>query len=518
MSIEKAFRSYYKKNVNPTLKATDFCDRLGISRVHPQKSKLRRYHNPYKTTALVAAGVAGAIFVVAPAAVILAMSIKVESHPHASIITYSLREKAIMEQDTFRALNKVDYPEQEFSKQEVGEDYRKAVNAFAYSLTSGVDLSSGCVYSPLTAYVAMDLFSFAADTPTREIYSSALGSGAMRNRDYSSMLRTNFYLDDNGTTQLYNAIFFNSDQGYAPKQSYVDFLSSRKAEAFTSSFHNDLDQIAAWANEKAGENWVSPASFPKFSDDSVLLDVSYLYFKGRWATSFLKETTHKRTFHGKKGDTSVDFMRHVRSSYWVESIDKIEPGLGAYEYEDYFSVYDQYRNLYTVQYLVPKEDDADIFKILEGVNYFEEDPEAYYFMPHEGENKHNRAGTVIEYLVPKFEMSSSVDLTEAFQKTSLSPLFGHGIVGGGAFAEAFDYGENQIDYSGIEWAKQINRIQFNEDGTIAKSIHFQNGFAAGAAAPSATGISLDLNQPFVYVIRDPNGLPMFVGSVTDLGE
>ena len=54
-------------------------------------------------------------------------------------------------------------------------------------------------------------------------------------------------------------------------------------------------------------------------------------------------------------------------------------------------------------------------------------------------------------------------------------------------------------------------ISFNEDGTTIKSVSF-GGFGASSAAPMTT-LTVRLDRPFVYVIYDPSGLPIYIGNV-----
>ena len=63
----------------------------------------------------------------------------------------------------------------------------------------------------------------------------------------------------------------------------------------------------------------------------------------------------------------------------------------------------------------------------------------------------------------------------------------------------------------LDWIKQKNEIQFNEDGTVFKTIAISLG--AGAAAPVVNEITINLNQPFIYVIYDTNGLPIQMGNI-----
>lgn len=511
MSLERLIKKKYRASRQPSTTEVEFADKLHV--IHdPDKKTLRPYINYGRRAAIIAGCVGGLILVGVPAAFIAMASIRFETHPRVDNIRYSLVEAKAIEKETFKALNGITYQEQAFQLSKISSSYRKNVNDFAFSLNQNVDLRKNAIYSPLAAYISTDLFSFAANEEVQAIYKDALGDKAIRNEDYSSMLRTNFYVDENGTTQIYNGMFFNVDKGYEAKQGYVDFLTSRNVEAFHASFANDLGKIADWGNQKAGEAMLSPSSFDKLTDDSALLGITYLHFKAHWANVFLKEKTTNLTFHPLQGEPYLTpFMVHTIYADPADTVEQIIPYRGAYEYEKYFSAYDQYKNGYSVQYLVPKEASDSIYDLLQGVNFLEEDPEKYFFGPN---NEKRRYGQVIEFNVPKFELTATTDLTDAMAKTKLKPLY-DGIEGPGALSEGIDFKGQQIDYSGLEWTEQINRIQFNEDGTEATTFHFQSSFAAGAAAPMSTGLRVMLDQPFVYVIRDPNGLPMYIGSVAN---
>lgn len=518
MSLKKMMKERYAQAHQTSCDKVHFASRLGI----PLKKEgdMKRYVNHRRVGWIVTAAAAFTVVVGVPGAFFLAASIRVESHSRYDNIRLTLREAKAIEADHFKALNKIEYPAQEFKREDIPSQYRDAIVDFSNSLVQGISLKNNTVISPLTAYISHDLFSGAADESTKAIYDEAMGEQVYRNQGYRPLLRTNFYLDDLGSTQLYNGMFFNVDHHDTPKQAYVDFLSGRSVEAFEASFRDDRAKFADWINGKVGEQTVNETAFDDIlSEDSMLLGITYLYFNGHWRTPFLKERTMDKVFHLENGQEElVPFMVHTNYAEYVTTPKSIPAYQGAYEYEGYFSVYDRYAHDYTVQYLVPKKAEDSIYELLAGKNFLVEDPSAYYFMPRETDQGDDRRmgayATAIEFNVPRFATKSIVDLRGALGKTALGKLYS-GVQGAGALSEGIDFHDRQIEVSGLETSKQINSIQFNEDGTIAQSIHFQTPFAAGSAAPMATGLRVTLDQPFVYVIRDPNGLPMFIGSVSN---
>jgi serine protease inhibitor len=67
----------------------------------------------------------------------------------------------------------------------------------------------------------------------------------------------------------------------------------------------------------------------------------------------------------------------------------------------------------------------------------------------------------------------------------------------------------------LQNVKQRNEVEFNEDGSTVKSVSMASMGAATAAAPMQPDgtLDVDLNQPFIYIIRDINDNPIFVGHV-----
>ena len=502
MSLFSRFKKDFQKQSEVHIDKKEFLERAGIE----SSGKAKTYHNTAKRLAIIIPASILGFIALFPLVVLLVASIKIEEDEKSLRYAYRSVTAKRVEEETFRSLNGIVYEENDYLFSPVAEEYRDNVNRFAYSLSQGIDLSlNSTIYSPLSFFLINDLLSHAGDEEAQEIFEGALGKRDVNEDNFAPMLRTNFFKNQTGSTKIYNGAFFRNDQNV--REGYLDFLTSRNVEAFKASFLTDKGKIADWANERIDEKLIGEAELPT-TEDTVLLLLSLLYFKASWATPFAKEDSFKGDFHCIDGQTKeVNFMRHEVSCY-PTAVTPIAPYKGVYKYDGYYSCYDRYKNGYSIQYLTPEKESDDIFALLNGVNYLEEEESHYY------SNELLKTNTfALEFIVPTFRLNTSLDMGEALKGAGLAKLFKpedpteiHHVL-----ANAIDSEEERQFGSYIELAKQYASVQFDEDGTTVRSIAFQS-MAAGSAAPGNGKFIVRLDQPFVYVIRDENGLPLFIGS------
>ena len=514
MSLERLVKARYSRYQNAAPKGgQSMLRRLGIT---PKKEgREPRFVNYPRRIAIGVSAAALAALILVPTVGVLSAMLSFDAHAKNVPLYLSRAEAEQIKKDNFRSLNAIEYPKQGFKLEPIEKDYVDAMNDFAFRLSEGIDLRQGTVFSPLASYIGLDIFSYAGDENAMATYESVIGNKEMRQRNYLHMLRTNsFYEEDQAMSQIYNGFFFHSD--YEPNPSYLDFLTSRKVEAFSADFRTALPQIADWANQRVGQQgMIKPSDF-KLSDYSKALELTLMHFKSRWRSMYKKENTSDLVFHGISNDRRVPFMNHTVASRPVFDKAQIEPRHGAYEYEGYFSAYDHYLYGYSVQYLVPKSLDDSIFDLLDGVNFLEEDPDRYCYLIDKSATdpkEQDYAYGGIRFIVPRFEMNRTVDLNDAYKSMGLGSLYADR-TDNHVLINAFT--DSDINGSRLEDARQISCIQFNEDGTEARTIAIHVGAGNTAAYVLGSGLEIRLDQPFVYVIRDPNGLPIYIGSVTQL--
>ena len=285
---------------------------------------------------------------------------------------------------------------------------------------------------------------------------------------------------------MYNGLF--ADSKYKINNSLLNDLTDLYVEAYSLDLLNDEDvkKMLSWVDQKVDEKNFLEKKDLEIDEYTALLLMSTLYFDNKWATMFSNDDTYSSTFNTNNDEKiNVEYMIH---SYFGK----------VYRYEKYDSFYDYYKNGCKVQYITPRSDiqvDENIYELLDGVNFF-------------NENEENVNDEVIITLsVPKFDSSSFIDFSDTLKELGLISPFNKD---GKAFNNVFT-NLNENDSIFLKYVKQKNVISFNEDGTTIKSVSF-GGFGASSAGPM-TSLTVKLDRPFVYVIYDPSGLPIYIGNV-----
>jgi hypothetical protein len=122
----------------------------------------------------------------------------------------------------------------------------------------------------------------------------------------------------------------------------------------------------------------------------------------------------------------------------------------------------------------------------------------------------NGRGTMVELKTPKFHFKADSDFKSCLRALDLGEVFDPNI---NSFGNAFsDENAGSTNFY-LQNLKQRNEVEFNEDGSTVRSISF--GAGAGGSAPLSPdgGLEVELNQPFIYIIKDINDMPIFVGHV-----
>lgn len=308
---------------------------------------------------------------------------------------------------------------------------------------------------------------------------------------WAEMYKANYYSNDKGTSQMHNGFFLTNEHGMEIDETFLAGLSSRFVEAYSLNFHNDenLGKMLSWVDDKAkSESFFDEKSLSIFpSSDTNNINVFYLfstlYFQQKWESSFDGKQTHTDTFHNADGTTSVaTFLKHT-------TFTKL------YEYDKYVSCYDYYQNGESIEYFVPKSEDDSIFDLLDASSLF-------------GEDTGKEKSTLVALSLPKFEYDVTTDFSSPLSRLGLSTLFDKDVDSFGPMLKS-----NPEDFNTyLGFAKQRNKVSFTETGTTIKTGTVFAGFGAGSADPGDGGWEVSLNQPFVYVIRDSNSLPLYVGA------
>ena len=487
MSFKNKLKEAYSNKVTAPKGYQEFNNKVEIKKTH---------HNAFKTVKWVSIGslslVGTFVLVVASVAIFSNMQIHESVADSVKKARFSMYDTNLLESETFKRLNNITY-DQEKKNEPISEDFVTYVNSFTEKTYQGFDKSSNFTYSPLMAYTQMDLISLAlSDDEAIAEVNAALGTSDMefRGTNVLNAMLNNSYADkqEKSTVQAKNAVFYDPTQAESNiSQNFLTGLTSRRAEVYQMNFKidRDVNNILQWIDESVNETGFLSKDDLDIDKYTFMMFVSSLYFDNSWSSKYVAKNTKNDTFHLSNGETvTTKFMNHVILNDYCD-------------FGDYVSVKDNYRYGYYVEYFVPKKLEDNIFNVLPND-----------FLTKEVEPKY----TAISLSVPKLDMTCKNDITDIIKGTGIQKMYdyepGHSYLDNACETPNFE------DASWVKFTKQKTSVSFDEDGTVVKSITFSVGNGMDSYHPS-NGYEVTLNQPFVYVIKDSNGLPLVLGAVTN---
>lgn len=483
MSLNQLLKKAYNSKVTVPHGYEEVADSVVVRSTH------HSFFKALKLTGVVAASTFGALVLVAAGSVIIS-SLEINSSPESvQKARFSVYDANLIKTSTFQRLNTINYTAEQ-EKNPIDPDFKYGVEQFACDSFATVDKTKNYAYSPLMLYTQLDLISCAAsDQETMDQFNSVLsGDTSLRKTGVATAMRNNFFANDKEkcTVQAKNAVFLEEEFG--AKDQFVQDMTDRNAEVFDMDFQNpeDVGRACEWANASVNQPGFLKAKDLEIKEDSAMLFLSSLYFDNTWSSKFMKEDTKPDDFHLLDGSTvQKDFMNHISYAGFTDQI-------------TYVSVTDTYKSDYSIQYFVPKNVKDNIFDLLPSDFLFKADQER----------------EIVSLSLPKMSLTCESDLSQMVKDLGITNPY---VEKSNHLKNAFRRGD-ELEYSYLNYTKQKTSVSFDEDGTVVKSITFSLGAVGDAAVgPGDNGYHVQLNQPFVYCIRDPKGLPLIVGSVLNPG-
>lgn len=341
------------------------------------------------------------------------------------------------------------------------------------------------VYSPLNVYMALAMLSELTDGETRAQVLDLLGVKDLKAlRAQTSALWNANYCDDGALTSiLASSLWLNDTLDFVPKT--LDILAETyHASTYQGVMGSDAlnKALQNWLNEQTGGLLKEQAGEIELKDDTVLALATTLYYKARWDWEFFDGNNKKEPFHAPNGDLTCEFMHQSGSStyYWGEK----------------FSA-------------VPKSliESGSMWLILpdEGVTpeALLQEQELYDFLS-AGHEWSKSKFLVVNLGLPKFDVDSSLDLREGLKSLGIQDAFD---------PDRSDFTPIVKDIEGLflSQAKHAARVTVDEEGCTAAA--FTVMAAAGSAMPPDDEVDFQLDRPFLFVLTNRDGLPLFVGVV-----
>ena len=351
---------------------------------------------------------------------------------------------------------------------------------------SGTDAQNR-VWSPINAYLALAITAELADGESQLKLMELLGVNALEElRTKVSALWEAVY-QDNGMeiSVLANSLWL--DKGIAYQQEALDILSYHY---YTSVYQGDLGSartnrdIANWLRNQTGGLLDKRTGSVNISPEAVLTLASTVYFQSQWDDKFSSSNNTEMAFHAPDGDVRCTFMNRDLAEmnyYWADDYGAVRLGL---------------ENSSSMWFILPDQDKT-VDDVLSSHDYL---AMATYSDTFPEEN-HKRMK--VNLSVPKFDISSGIDLKPALKEMGLADIFEPV---GNHFSTVID-SQMPVFLSSIN---QDTRVTIDEDGVKAASYLVIEG--AGSPEPPNEIIDFILDRPFVFVVTS-NSIPLFVGAV-----
>ena len=345
-------------------------------------------------------------------------------------------------------------------------------------------------FSPVNLYMALAMLAETTAGETRSEILSVLGKSDI----FSIRNEVRTFMDAetadgvNSKCLMADSLWLNRKYSF-----HTDTLETLADNYDASSFWGDpkdtgfVEALRSWLNENTGGLLKDSADKAELDVDTVLSILTTVYFKDQWNTPFIKEATGTDVFHGADGDTECEFM--YKSA---------ETETAVYFGNGFIAAGDRLKGGGSVWYLLPDRG-VSIEDMLTGGGM------DFIFG---SDIKRTASWGLINWTVPKYDVSADLDLIEACKSLGMTSCFDFRLS---------DFTPLTSD-SDTLYVSKINhsaRVKVDEDGIEAAA--FTQIDAVDDAAPAHV-VDVTLDRPFVFVVTGLSGQPLFIGIVNSMEQ
>lgn len=338
------------------------------------------------------------------------------------------------------------------------------------------------IYSPVSLWFALAMLAETTGGETRQQVLDALGASDLEQlRDWADILWHTLYQDDGtATTLLGNSIWLNENVTF-----HQDVLENLAEHYYASSYQvpmgtDEADQaLADWVAEQTKGLIGSDGKVLETTTDTLNVLASTLYYQAGWSDEFNDRLTEEDIFTAADGtETQVDFMHTTRDATFLRQDGYQAASLSTTSGQMIFVLPDEG--------VTPADLLADPDFLSEAVDF------------------ENGIWGEVQWSVPKFDVDSELDLKPTLEGLGVTDVFD---------ADASDFTPlTDLEPVWLDQAKQIARVKVDEKGVEAAAVTLMANSGAGAPPEDPKICVMDLNRPFLFIIRDGNAI-LFVGVV-----
>lgn len=359
--------------------------------------------------------------------------------------------------------------------------FRGAIRAFLQG-----DPGENRVCSPLNVYMALGMLAQVTDGNSRQQILDALGESSMEDLQNRTGAVWNASYRNDGVTNclLANSLWLREDMRYNPET--LNQLQNRfYASAYSGTMGSgEMNQaLRDWLNAQTNGKLEGQLQDVELDPMTVLALASTVSYEAKWQNAFAVERTGEGIFHGAQGDEPVSYMHSdtTNTYYWGEDFSAV--GLAMANYGGQL-------------WLVLPDEGISPEALLEQEQVMD------FLMT--GSDWENQKTLIVELTMPKFDISASLDLCSALKEMNITDVFDPEI-------SDFSALTTDLDDIYLSQARQDVRFTADEEGISAVAATLMT--AVGNAMPPEDRVEFTLDRPFLFLLTDSNGLPLFVGIV-----
>lgn len=344
------------------------------------------------------------------------------------------------------------------------------------------------VYSPLNVYMALSMLAQLTGGESRQQILSLLGSDSLDalRRQTGDVWNANYRDDGALTSILASSLWLNQNVKF-----HQDTMDTLARDFYASSYQGEMGSerfsraLQSWLSEQTGRLLKEQAGNIELDRDTILALATTVYFKAAWSNEFNKGNTFPETFHALDGDAETDFMhqRDDQTYYWGDR---------------FAAVSQSFEMGGAMWFLLPDKGITPEELLSDG------EAMDFLFTADISEWK-NRKFLSVNKSVPKFDVSSQIDLTEGLQALGITDVFDPAV-------SDFTPMTTDVDVPiTVSQANHAARVVIDEEGCTAAAFTVMAPY--GDEVPPDDEVDFVLDRPFIFCITGDSGLPLFVGIV-----
>ena len=383
--------------------------------------------------------------------------------------TIELKNLQFKDNDNFSTLSQVNYPSLNYEVGSIDNDMIAEINHFSYKLIKKIfTVQDNQLFAPLSLYMALSMLVEGTSSTTSAELENLLGQKREKlTKQLKLIYENNYYSNQNGRVYLANSLWLK--KGLKINSEYLNFI---KDNFYAQSYEIDFtkrkakDKIIKWINYYTENILKLDRNNYQIEDNLALLLLNTIYFDNKWLIAYDKEKTVEDTFYLDKNNTKmVEYMNHQISTLYKKT-------------SEYVVVMDYFENNNTITYIMPtipfdKLCSKDFTSFTNDLVMGE-----------------------VNLSVPKFDYSKEYNLNEALKSLGVRKIFEKDSLN--------KIGENLS----VNYIKQNVGIKLSESGAKAAAV---TSIGIMKSSLVVDPITIKLDRPFLYLIKDANNVLLFVG-------